>query len=107
MGKLRKLARDLQEKSLYVAREKQHQRIKFIQTMVAEKAAKDPEFAKDLLAAVGNNLPEKIKEIAQNSIDNANRGFKHLPEDPLIIGNVPESNYPENQGIGNAFKEIS
>ena len=76
MGKLRKLARGLQEKALYVAREKQHQRIKFIQTMVAEKAAKDPEFAKDLLAAVGNNLPKKIKEIAQNSIDNAKTTFK-------------------------------
>ena len=105
MGKLRKLARGLQERSVYVAEQKQHKQIKLIQSLVAERASKDPEFAKDLLAAVGNNLPDQIREIAQNSIDNANSGIKYLPEDPLIIGNAPESNYPENQGMGNAFKE--
>jgi len=28
-----------------------------------------------------------------------------LPTDPLLEQKAPENNYPENQGMGNAFKE--
>jgi hypothetical protein len=45
----------------------------------------------------------KIKEIIDNKMKED--GWKSLPIDPLLEQKAPENNYPENQGMGNAFKE--
>jgi hypothetical protein len=55
-------------------------------------------------------LPEKCDQIDKEmGLDEPKTkccggcGCGNLPEDPLLTMKAPENNYPENQGIGNAF----
>ena len=72
MGSLRTAQRKLKEKNVWIAQETEKQKIKFFQRLVEEKVKKDAEFAKDVLAAVGENLPEEIKKAAEETVAKEN-----------------------------------
>jgi len=103
MGNLRSAKRKLKQDKIWIAEETQYQRNVVARKVVAERAAKDAEFAADLIKAVGENLPEEIKKSAEECI--AREAIKKpenwsgLPEDPLLIMHAPPSDYPENRGM--------
>jgi len=68
MSKLRSAKRRLKQDKIWIAEETQHQKIKFFQQAIAERVKTDVEFAKDVLKAVGENLPSAIKKAAEESI---------------------------------------
>ena len=68
MGSLRKLKRHLNEKSVWVAQEVQQKKVELAKKFVEERIKTDVEFAKDVLTAVGKNLPEDIKKIAEETV---------------------------------------
>jgi formate dehydrogenase maturation protein FdhE len=68
MGSMRTARRKLKEKNVWIAQETDRQKVKFLQRIVEEKVKKDAEFAKDVLAAVGDNLPKEIKEAAEKTV---------------------------------------
>ena len=67
---------------------------------------------KEAIVAEKKAAHERHASIVKEGVDTITKlkeNWSCLPEDPLLIGNAPESDYPENQGmgnaIGNAFKE--
>ena len=128
MGNLRSAKRKLRQDKVWIAEDTQHQRIKIMQTVIAERAAKDVEFAKDLIKAVGENLPPAIRKTAEETIarevqkqdDKVSadaytttetsgdpdvkatkkpENWSGLLEDLLLTHHVHPSDYPENQGM--------
>ena len=74
--------------------------------MVKDKKQKEAAIAEK--KAIEERQAIFIKE-GVDTVAKLKENWSCLPEDPLLIGNAPESDYPENQGmgnaIGNAFKE--
>lgn len=122
---MRKFKRGLQSDKVYVAEKTQQEKIKLVKNMVSDRIQKDANFAKELIDTIGEVLPPEMKKEAEEKIAktkadiDANAAEKlekleptiekagkecYLPIDPLIEMNAPESDYPENQGMGNAFK---
>ena len=122
---MRKAKRHLQQDKVWMAEEVQHRRIKKIQEVLSERVKKDANLAKEMLDAIGKVLPPELRKDAEESVAKAKAnidaeaaeklksleptveqaGKDYLPIDPLIEMNAPESDYPENQGMGNAFKD--
>lgn len=98
MGKLRKLKRNLRIDKVQLAEQTKFEQIKLVKEMCVKRATEDAGFAKEILDAVGDVLPPEVKKAAEESVAKAS-----LPLDPLIEGNAPETDYPENQGIGAAL----
>jgi len=48
-------------------------------------------------------LEDVVKVIAEKVEKEETKNTSCLPEDPLITGGAPPSDYPENQGMGNAI----
>jgi len=68
MGALRSARRKLNEKSVWIAQEVQRKQIELAQKFVKERVEKDAEFARDVLKAVGDNLPSDIKKAAEETV---------------------------------------
>jgi predicted transcriptional regulator len=68
MSKLRNLKRKLQPDKVRIAEQVQYERVQFARNMVKERCEKDAEFAKDVLKALGENLPREIKETCEKTI---------------------------------------
>lgn len=68
MGTLRSMRRKLNEEKVQYAQEVQRQRHEVAKKVVEERIKKDVEFAKDVLKAVGKNLPKELKEAAEETI---------------------------------------
>ena len=68
MSQLRSAKRRLKQNKIWVAQETQHEKIKFFQQAIAERVKQDVEFAKDVLKAVGDNLPPDIRKAAEDKI---------------------------------------
>lgn len=68
MGNLRSAKRQLKKRNVWIAQEVEVQRVKLAQKAVEERCKKDAEFAADVLKAVGENLPQEIKDVAEETI---------------------------------------
>lgn len=68
MGNLRSLKRNLNEKYVWIAQEVQRKKIELAKKFVEDRVKTDAKFAKDVLAAVGENLPAEIKKSAEETI---------------------------------------
>ena len=68
MSGLRSLRRKLQPDKVRLAEQVQYERVQLARTMVKDRCEKDAEFAKDVLKAVGENLPQEIKEACEKTI---------------------------------------
>ena len=68
MGNLRSPKRKLNEKNVWIAQEVQRKKIDLAKKFVEERIKADAEFAKDVLAAVGENLPAEIKKLAEETV---------------------------------------
>ena len=97
MGGLRSARRKLKQDRVWKAEETQHQRIKILQTVVAERAAKDAEFANDLIKAVGENLPPAIRKTAEETI-----ARELQKQDDKVSAEA----YTTTETIGNPLKDI-
>lgn len=104
MGNIRKLKRGLKQNRVWIAKKVEHE-----QKLIQE-ATTDPEKAKTLVdkwektgLLDGYSTGSNSALIGMEAHESPKGGFKDLPSDPLIEGNAPESNYPENQGLKNAF----
>ncbi len=68
MGGLRSMKRKLQLDKVQLAEQVQYERVQMARQVVKERCEKDVEFAKDVLKAVGENLPKEIKEVCEKTI---------------------------------------
>lgn len=68
MGNIRSYKRNLQIDKVHYAEETHMARKQFEQQVVKERVEKDAEFAKDVIQAVGDNLPADIKKSAEECI---------------------------------------
>lgn len=68
MGNSRKLKRNLNEKQVWIAKTVEQKRNELAKAIVKERIEKDAEFAKDVLKAVGSDLPQDFKEAAEKTI---------------------------------------
>jgi len=91
MGSLRTAQRKLKEKNVWIAQETDRKKVKFLQMLVKEKVKQDAEFAKDVLKAVGENLPKEIKEAAEATIAKENAVSEKIEEMKQEYGTVLES----------------
>jgi hypothetical protein len=82
MSKLRSLKRHLNERNVWIAKEVEKKKVELAKKFVEERAKKDAEFAKDLLKAVGDNLPPETKKVAEESV-----AKEAIPKN-LIVSNV-------------------
>lgn len=63
---------------------------------------------KEAIVAEKKAIEERQAALIKEGVDTITKlkeNWSCLPEDPLLIENAPESDYPENQGMANAFKE--
>jgi hypothetical protein len=132
MSKTRSFKRHLNPAKVWLANQVAEEKIKIARQVVLDRAKKDAAFAADVLKAVGDALPKEIKEACEESVSrekipvtveqahvladeisdlksvsssSLSEAWHLLPEDPLLVGNAPKSDYPENQGMGNALAE--
>ena len=68
MSSLRSSKRKLNAKNVWIAQEVQRKKLEVAKKFVEEKVKTDPEFAKDVLTSVGENLPPDIKKAAEETI---------------------------------------
>lgn len=68
MSKLRSMSRKLKLDKVLFAERAQYERIQLARQIVKERCEKEAEFAKDVLKAVGKNLPQEIKEVCEKTI---------------------------------------
>lgn len=68
MSGLRSMRRKLQIDKVRLAEQVQYERIQLARQVVKERCEKDVEFAKDVLKAVGEALPQEIKEACEKTI---------------------------------------
>lgn len=90
MGSLRTAQRKLKEKNVWIAYETDRKKVKFLQMLVEEKVKRDAEFAKDVLKAVGENLPKEIKEAAEATIAREEAVSEKIEEMKQEYGTVLE-----------------
>lgn len=70
MGNLNSARRKLNAKSVNFAQQVEKKKLDLAKEFVKERVQKDAEFARDVLKAVGDLLPEDIKKLAQATIKN-------------------------------------
>ena len=73
MGGLRSLKRKLNAKKVWFAQDVQNKRVELAKQFVEERIKKDAKFAEDVLKAVGENLPDKYKKLAAETISAATK----------------------------------
>jgi peptide subunit release factor 1 (eRF1) len=88
MGTFRSLRRKLNAEKVWIAQEVAEKRKEIEKMLVEERVKKDVEFAKDVLKAVGDNLPEHIKKTAEETIENSKT-------EPSVIQPLVESQAKE------------
>lgn len=70
MSTFRSLRRKLNAEKVKIAKITTEEKNKIFRTIVEERIEKDPEFAQDVLNALGETIPEHIKKLATESIKN-------------------------------------
>jgi len=68
MGHSRSAKRGLNEKNVWIAQDVERKRNDLAKEFVKERIKTDAEFAKDVLKAVGEILPEEFKKTAEETI---------------------------------------
>lgn len=68
MGNLRSSRRRLNEHSVQISKAIDRKKQEFAKKFIQERIGKDAEFAQDVLNAVGSNLPEEFKKLAEETI---------------------------------------
>jgi hypothetical protein len=92
-----------------MAEETHNQRIKLVQEIIAKRVKEDVNFAKDVLQAVGDNLPPDIKKAAEDKIAGSNNNSiegEEYPEteifmetdggDPIPVPETSDPDYPRD-----------
>lgn len=72
MSSLRSFRKKLNLQKVHLAEQVAYERIKVARQVVKERCEKDAEFAKDVLNAVGESLPQEIKETCEKTIAGKN-----------------------------------
>lgn len=78
MSTLKRLARKLNPTKVEFAIRVHDKRKELAHDLIRERAKTDTEFAKDIIAAVGENLPKDIHEIASKTISTDANKLKEL-----------------------------
>lgn len=73
MGTFRSLRRKLNAEKVWVAQKVTEKRNEIVKSFVEERIKTDVEFAKDVLKAVGEDLPEHLKKAAEETIKNSSQ----------------------------------
>lgn len=76
MSKLRNFKRKLKVDKIMLAEQTHYEQIKLLRQIVAERASKDNEFAKELLQVIGDVLPPEIKKSAEDCVANFNKSVE-------------------------------
>lgn len=71
MSALSGCKRRLKRESVFLATKVAEEKIKLARQVVLDRAQRDPEFAADVLKAVGDNLPTEIKVACEKSVATA------------------------------------
>lgn len=80
MSSLSSFKRKLNAKRTWIATEVQRKKTELAQKFVEEKVKTDPEFARDVLTAVGDNLPPDIKKAAEETVARELNKVVNLPK---------------------------
>ena len=68
MSTLRKLKRNLNERNVWIAKKVEQEKTEIAKKLIEERVEKDADFARDVLKALGENIPEKLKKSAEETI---------------------------------------
>lgn len=85
MGNLRSFRRKLNEKNVWVANEVQRKKVELAKKFVEDKVKTDADFARDVLAAVGENLPADIKKSAEETIARQVNAVVNLNQEQALV----------------------
>lgn len=80
MSSLSSSKRKLNAKSVWIAQEVQRKKLEIAKQFVEEKVRTDAEFAKDVLTAVGDNLPPELKKAAEETVARELNKVVNLPK---------------------------
>lgn len=69
MGNSRSIRKHLNHRKIWIAQQFQKKQIEKEKQIVAERVKTDVEFAKDVIKAVGDNLPDDIRKSAEKTIE--------------------------------------
>lgn len=67
---MRSLRRKLNADKVFIAEQVAQKRVEIVKKFVEERVKTDAEFAADVLKAVGEDLPENIRELAEETLKN-------------------------------------
>lgn len=98
MSSLRSFRRKLNPLKVQLAEQVAYERIKVARQVVKDRCEKDAEFARDVLKAVGEALPQEIKETCEKTIagENAPKVEKDFTPPPSgIIDGEPTKEVQE------------
>lgn len=98
MSSLRSFRKKLNPVKVQLAKKVAYERIKVARQVVKERCEKDAEFAKDVLNAVGESLPQEIKETCEKTIAGKNNPKVEkdfTPPPPGIIDGEPTKEVQE------------
>jgi len=95
MGNLRTSRRSLKNKNVWIAQETEKQRIQLARKVIAERAAKNADFAAELIKVVGDNLPKEIKEVCEESVrEHAKKVLEDDAIKPIVGGDLTHTLVP-------------
>lgn len=69
MGNSRSIRKHLNHRKIWIAQQFQKKQIEKEKQIVAERVKTDVEFAKDVIKAVSDNLPDDIRKSAEKTIE--------------------------------------